>query len=29
MAQTILADTTEDDAILRARLESLGTGGPS
>ncbi len=27
MAQKILADTTEDDAILRARLESLASGG--
>jgi uncharacterized RDD family membrane protein YckC len=29
MAQTILADTTDDDAILRSRLESLAAGGPS
>jgi hypothetical protein len=27
MAQRILADTTDDTAILRARLESLATGG--
>jgi uncharacterized RDD family membrane protein YckC len=27
MAQKILADTTEDDALLRARLESLASGG--
>jgi uncharacterized RDD family membrane protein YckC len=29
MAQTILADTTADDAILRTRLESLAGGGRS
>ncbi|MFL6600682.1 MAG: RDD family protein [Steroidobacteraceae bacterium] len=29
MAQRILADTTADDATLRARLESLATGGRS
>jgi len=29
MAQRILADTTDDDAILRARLASLATGGRS
>ena len=29
MAQRILADTTDDEAILRARLESLATGGRS
>jgi hypothetical protein len=27
MAQSILADTTDDDTILRARLESLASGG--
>jgi uncharacterized RDD family membrane protein YckC len=27
MAQTILANTTDDDAALRARLEGLATGG--
>jgi len=27
MAQTILADTTDDDAVLRTRLESLANGG--
>ena len=29
MAQRILADTTDDDAILRTRLQSLATGGRS
>jgi uncharacterized RDD family membrane protein YckC len=29
MAQRILADTSDDDAILRARLESLAKGGRS
>jgi len=29
MAQTILADTTADDAILRTKLESLAGGGRS